>query len=227
MMPTLRNSIRWELAILLLLQASSSQAQVPSPPQEFSADIVRRDASGAANGPVAKLHVSRQKTRIDSVDAPGGFFITDGDAGTAFFVRPAQHVYMDAKQSTPLTQIFVSVDPRDPCRQWQTAARIAGAGYPQDWQCERITSTMIDSHPVIEYQVLSPGHVPSRRWIESALGFPFKSQTGDGSTIALENIRIESQPPSLFSVPPDYRKLDPQALIERIKHSDVWADPGS
>ena len=225
-MPTLRNSIRWELAILLLLQASSSQAQVPSP-QEFSADIVRRDADGAANGPAAKLHVSRQKTRIDGVDPPGGFFITDGGAGTAFFVRPAQHMYMDAKQSTPLTQIFVPVDPRDPCRQWQTAASIAGAADAQDWQCVRITSTTIDGHPVIEYQVLSPGHASSRRWIESGLGFPLKFQAADGSTIALENIRIESQPLSLFSLPQDYRKLDPQALIERIKRSDVWADPGS
>ena len=226
-MPTLRNSIRWELAALLLLQALSSQAQAPSPPQEFSADIVRRDASGAANGPAAKLHVSRQKTRIDSVDASGGFFITDAEAGTALFVRPAQGVYMDAKQSTPLTQIFVPVDPRDPCRQWQTAARIAGADIAEDWQCARITSTTIDNHPVVEYRVLSPGHSPSQRWIESALGFPMRSQAADGSTVALENIRIESQPLSLFSVPPDYRKLDPQALIERIKQSDVWAAPGS
>jgi hypothetical protein len=227
MMPTLRNSIRWELAIMLMLLNLGSQAEAPSPPQEFSADIVRRDAGGAGSGTVAKLHVSRQKTRIDSVDASGGFFITDSDAGTAFFVRPVQHVYMDAKQSTLLTQIFVPVDPQDPCRQWETAARIAGAEIAPDWQCARTGSTMIDNHPVVEYQVLSPGHTMGRRWIGSALGFPVRSQAADGSTLALENIRIESQPLSLFFVPPDYRKLDPQALIERIKHSDVWADPGS
>ncbi len=226
-MPTLRSSIRWELAILPILLNLSSQAQVPLPRQEFSADIVRRGVGGAANGPAATLHVSRQKTRIDSVDASGGFFITDGEAGTAFFVRPAQHVYMDAKQSTPLTQIFVSVDPQDPCRQWQTAARIAGAADAADWQCARTGSTMIDNQPLVEYQVLSPGHILSRRWIESVLGFPVRSQAADGSTFALENIRVESQPLSLFSVPLDYRKLDPQELIERIKHSDVWADSGS
>ncbi|HEV7358759.1 MAG TPA: hypothetical protein VGN99_12265 [Steroidobacteraceae bacterium] len=224
-MPTPRNSKPWELAILLLLPTLGSQAQAPSAP-EFSADIVGHDAGGAANGLAAKLHVSGQKTRTDSVDATDGFFITDGDAGIAFFVRPAQHVYMDAKQSTPLTQIFVPIDPRDPCRQWQTAASLAGAT-AADWQCARIRSTMIDNHPVVEYQVLSPGHTSSQRWIESVLGFPVRSQAADGSTLTLENIRIESQPPSLFFVPPDYRKLDPQALIERIKHSDVWAVPGS
>ena len=86
---------------------------------------------------------------------------------------------------------------------------------------------MIEGHPAVEYQVLSPGHASSQRWMDSILGFAVRSQGSDGSTVALENIRIESQSLSLFSVPPDYRKLDPQALIERIKHSDVWADPGS
>jgi hypothetical protein len=225
-MPTPCRSIRWDLAILLLLPNLNSQAQIPSP-QEFSADIVRLDADGTPNGPAAKLHVSRQKTRIDAVDGSGGYFITDGEAGTAFFVRPAQRVYMDAKESTPLTQIFVQVDPRDPCRQWHTAARVAGAATAEDWHCSRTGSTMIEGHPVVEYQVLSPGHASSQRWMDSILSFPVRSQGSDGSTVALENIRIESQSQSLFSVPPDYRKLDPRALIERIKHSDVWADPGS
>ena len=224
-MPITHRSCRWELAVLLIGSNLSSHAQVSSVPREFSADIVRRDAGGASNGPAAKLHVSRQKTRIDGIDAAGGFFLTDGAAGTAFFVRPAQHVYLDAKQSTPLTQIFVPVDPLDPCPQWQAAAGIAGAVTAEAWQCARLASAMLDGHPVVEYRVLSPRPALSQRWIETALGFPLRLQAEDGSTIALENIRIEAQPPSLFSVPQDYRKLDPQALIEHIKHSDVWAAP--
>jgi hypothetical protein len=226
-MPMPYRSIGWDLAILLILPNICSQAEAPSPPQEFSADIIRRDARGAPHAPVARLYVSRRQTRIDSLEASGGFFITDGETGTAFFVRPAQHMYMDAKQSTTLTQIFVPVDPRDPCPQWQTAARIAGIATVEDWQCVRIGSMMIDNRPVIEFHVFSPGHISSQRWIEPVLGFPVRSQASDGSTVALENIRIEPQPLSLFSIPPDFRKLDPQALIERIKHSDVWADPGS
>jgi hypothetical protein len=31
------------------------------------------------------------------------------------------------------------------------------------------------------------------------------------------------QPTELFALPPGYQHFDPQALIERIKHSDVWA----
>ena len=57
------------------------------------------------------------------------------------------------------------------------------------------------------------------------MDFPVKWQAADGKVFVLENIVLQAQPQSLFSIPPDYRKLDPQALLERIKHSDVWAEP--
>jgi hypothetical protein len=174
-------------------------------PADFSADIVKRDAAGAVLGPPAKLHVSDRKTRIDTPDAAGGFFLTDSAAGTAFFVRSSQRIYMDAKQSTPLTRIFVRVDPIDPCRQWQAAAEIAGASGRDAWRCE----------PIKEAAIIDP-----------VLHFPVKWRNADGGMVALENIHVEAQAPDLFSMPAGYRKLDPGALVERIKHSDVWA-PGN
>jgi hypothetical protein len=65
----------------------------------------------------------------------------------------------------------------------------------------------------------------SLRWIDPVLEFPVKLLAADGTTIALEHIRIEAQPASLFDLPTGFRKLDPRALIERIKHSDAWVDP--
>jgi hypothetical protein len=59
----------------------------------------------------------------------------------------------------------------------------------------------------------------------SSLAFPVKLRAADGTTMALEHIRFETQPASLFTLPPNYRKLEPQALIERVKHSDVWVAP--
>ncbi|HEY2779263.1 MAG TPA: hypothetical protein VGI90_00700 [Steroidobacteraceae bacterium] len=223
-MTTASKSRRWRFPALLVFLIAGPGAAAQSPPQEFSADVVRRDADGSVIGPAAKLRVAGLKTRIDGAEASGGFFITDDEAGTALFVRPAQHIYMDARQSTPLTQIFVPVDLHDPCPQWQMAARIAGAPAGEGWRCALMGSTIIENRQALEYQVHSPGKPGSQRWIESGLGFPVKTRAEDGSTIALENIRIESQPASLFSIPSDYRKLDPQALIERVKHSDVWAE---
>jgi hypothetical protein len=57
---------------------------------------------------------------------PAVFFVLGGP-GTAYFVRPAQKIFMDARQSSQLIQMFVFVDPYDPCTRWRAMAVIAGA----------------------------------------------------------------------------------------------------
>jgi len=65
---------------------------------------------------------------------------------------------------------------------------------------------------------------PARRRLQrAALGFPVTVRTGDGSTVTLEHLERGVQPTQLFTVPAGYRRLDPRALIERMRHSDVWA----
>jgi hypothetical protein len=65
----------------------------------------------------------------------------------------------------------------------------------------------------------------SRRWIDSDLDFPVKLLATDGTTISLEHIVVEAQPADRFAIPPGFRNFDPQALLERIKHSDAWVNP--
>jgi hypothetical protein len=192
---------------------------------QFSADIVSRDAAGAVVGPAARLYVANRRVRIEMAGAHSEFFLIDGDTGTALFVRPAQEVFMDARLSTPLTQVFVPVDPIDPCPQWQAAASNAGPpNTGNGWRCARIDPKAVDGRGSIEYDVVSTGQTASRRWIDRALEFPVKLQSADGTSIALEHIRLEAQPAILFALPRGYRKFEPQALIERIKRSDVWAE---
>jgi hypothetical protein len=50
-------------------------------------------------------------------------------------------------------------------------------------------------------------------------------QYEDGTKIELDSVREASQPAGLFEIPADFRKFDPQQLIERIKQSDVWVEP--
>jgi hypothetical protein len=210
---------------LTLGLASAGPFSQAAPAIEFSADIVNRDAAGLAIGAAAKLYVSNHKARIETPEASAGFLLIDGDAGTAYFVRPAQQVFMDAKQSSRLTQIFVPVDAKDPCRRWQAAA--SNAGVPNDgdeWRCERINDELVGDRRATLFYVASAGSA-SLRWIDSDLEFPIKLLAADSTTIALEHIQIEAQPASLFDLPSGFRKLDPRALIERIKHSDAWVDP--
>ena len=181
---------------LLLLSLLISGAALAAP--EFSADLVSRDAR-------AHIFVANGKVRID---AEAGYYLIDGTA--AIFVRPERRMFVDARQSTLLTRIFLSVDPTNPCPQWQAAARNAGDN--SEWTCERVTAT--------EYNVAG-----TRRWIDAQLQFPVRFRGPDGTTIALEHIQLGTQPASLFTVPADYRKSDPRALIERLKQSDVWVEP--
>jgi hypothetical protein len=215
---------RCSIAVALGLAPALGRAGVgdsaePAPPREFSADIVSRDAAGALLGSSARLYASGRRVRIETPDVPAGFFLIGGDSGNALFVGTTQRVFMDAKQSTRLTQIFVPVDPHDPCPQWRAAAQ--NAGVPSaggDWRCTRAAGAGAG----IEYRVDSPDQNSSLRWIDLRLEFPVKFKAADGVTIALENIRVEAQPANLFAIPAGFRKFDPQGLIDRIKHSDVW-----
>jgi hypothetical protein len=220
---------RRSIALWLTLgMATAGASRGSSPAHEFSADIVSRDADGVSVGTGARLYVANRRVRIETPEASAGFFLIDGAAGTALFVRPAQQLFLDAKQSTRLTQIFVPVDPNDPCRQWQRAAKIAGVpGAGGDWRCGRVDPAIVEGRRTIEYRVTSPDQKSTRAWIDPDLEFPIKVRAADGTTITLEHIRVEAQPASLFAMPSGYRKSDPQALIERIKHSDVWVGPPS
>jgi hypothetical protein len=213
------------LCLALALTGAAAPAESTSA-REFSADITSRDAAGTATGAGARLYAANGKVRIETPEVPAGFFLIDSQAGNSLFVRPAQRIYMDSKQSTRLTQIFVPVDPKHPCPQWRAAAIQAGvtdAG--GEWRCERIHIAIVGGRNIIEYRVVSPQQQSSQRWIDADLGFPVKLQAADGTTVSLENIRIETQPAGLFAVPQGFQKLDPQALINKIKHSDVWVEP--
>jgi hypothetical protein len=228
-MPTSIHSLipRALAALCLPLSLTSLGATAEtSPAYQFSADIVSRDAAGVAVGITARLYAANRQVRIEMSGAQPEFFLIDGDAGRALLVRPTQQLFMDAKQSSSLTQLFVPIDPIDPCPQWQAAAKNAGVtSAGADWRCMRIRGEAADGRGSIEYRVVSPDQKVSRRWIDTRLEFPVKWQTADGTTFSLEHIRQEEQPATLFALPPGYRKFDPQALIERIKHSDVWAEP--
>jgi hypothetical protein len=210
------------LGAALWLAASALSA----PAQQFSADLIRTDAGRAEPRPAGKLNVLNNNVRIETSDIPGGFFLVLGDADAVYFVRPAQKIFMNAKQSSLLTQVLVAVDPNDPCRQWQAAARIAGAAdQSTEWRCERSSDDTVDQHRTIIYQAISPQGRRYLGWINPQLRFPVRLHSEDGAVVELVNIQEAPQLESLFVVPPGYRKFDPQRLIDRIKQSDVWVEP--
>jgi hypothetical protein len=197
----------------------------PAMAQQFSADIVM--ARDGAAVPAGRLWVRDGRVRIETPELPNGFFLVDGAKPSAYFVRPATHIYMDARQSSRLSRLFVAVDPNDPCRRWQAMAELAGLTGQADWRCEQAGQEEIKGRSAEMFRVTSAGSHQFVAWLDRERRFPLRIRTVDGTVIALEHIRDEAQPASLFELTPNFRKFSPEALVDRIKQSDVWVDePG-
>jgi hypothetical protein len=195
----------------------------PAHAQQFSADLVTTHVDGTAVA--SRLRVFNSKVRIETPDFPDGFFLIDGVSRAAYFARPAERIFMEARQSSRLTRLFVPVDLGDACLQWQEMAMLAGVNDRSDpWRCERVGEELLDGRGVVVYRAISSPGRDILGWIDPSLKFPLKIQIQDGTTITVENIHREPQPAQLFEIPSDLRKFDPEALIKRIKQSDVWVD---
>jgi hypothetical protein len=204
----------------LMCDCASAQAQ------QFSADLVATGVDGTATAPAGKVRVLNDKVRIETPDFADGFFLIDGANRAAYFVRPADRIFMDARQSSRLTQMFVAVDPGDPCRQWQIMAKLAGAADAGDpWRCERVGEETLDGRRATAYRAITPAGRDFVGWIDPDLKFPLRIKLADGATIAVQNIQEGPQSAALFEIPAGFGKFDPQALIKRIKQSDVWVEP--
>jgi hypothetical protein len=224
----IENRIAFRLVMLGMMALSCPGAAFARAAQ-FSADLISTNAAGKTAAQSGKIFVANGDVRIEAPDDPAGFFIVQGDRSAAYLMRPAQHLYMDAAQSSLLVQLLVPVDPDDPCRQWQAMAVISGAAAPGgQWHCARLGVAKIDGRDAVRYRATSPQNKSIEGWIDRQLGFPIRFRMADGTRIDLANIQESPQAASLFAVPADYRKFDPRQLIDRIKQSDVWvASPQS
>ena len=210
---------------MLGLVAGLATAGTCAKAQEFSADLVNLDTAGQPVSLNGKVFVSGHRVRIETADVPGGFFLVDCDQDAAYFVRPGQRIYMDAKQSSRLAQLLVPLEPGDPCRTWQAMARIAGAAEEGAWRCSRIGSDPVEGRAALRYAITSPQGRRSDGWIDVRLGFLMRLRDSSGTGLQLAKLTEGPQPASLFELPSAYRKFDPLRLIEQIKKSDVWVEP--
>jgi hypothetical protein len=217
---TLSTNLTLAIATLAALLATGAAASA----QQFSAKLSQRDADGRITE--GRLSVGGDKVRIEAPDLPTGFFVVRGDARAAYFVQPDRRVFMDARQSSVLTEILVPVDPDEPCRQWQAMAEIStSADGGAAWRCERIGAETRDGRATVRYSMTSPRCKHYSGWIDQRLRFVVRIGADDGTTTELLDVREAPQPDSAFEIPAGLHKFDPLQLIELMKHSDVWVDP--
>jgi len=217
---TLPTNARLAIATLAALLATGAAASA----QQFSAELSQRDAGGRITE--GRLSVAGDKVRIEAPDLPSRFFIVRGDAKVAYLVQPDRRLFMDARQSSLLTEILVPVDPNAPCPQWQAMAEISGsADGGAAWHCDRIGAETRDNRATVRYSMTSPRGKHYSGWIDSRLRFVVRIEADDGTATELVNVREAPQPDSAFEIPAGLHKFDPRQLLELVKHSDVWVDP--
>jgi hypothetical protein len=208
------------LAVVSVLLCGQTPAQTPP----FSADLVVKQGS-AAPAPAGRLFVLDDKVRIETPELADGFFLTDGAKPSAYFVRPAVRIYMDARRSSRLTSLFAPVDPVDPCRQWQALARLADPADTDDWRCEPLGEHTIGDRRTIAYRAVLANREQFTGWIDPVRKFPVRIKMADDAVITAENVRDEAQPSQSWEIPSNFRKFDPESLLRQIKQSDVWVAP--
>ena len=202
------------------------QEVVQEAAREFAATLATAGTEDLANGTPGRIHVSGDKVRLETPELRDGYFVFDGRPNTAYFVRPALHTFMDARQSSVLAQIFVPLDPDNPCERWQAMAKLSGAAANGTaWQCERTGDETIDGRTTTTWRAVSPQQRTYAAWIDRELKIPLRVDTNFGTRFSLTDIVPGPQPDSLFRIPPNFQKFDPQGLIDRIKQSDVWVEP--
>jgi hypothetical protein len=212
-----------EIVAVLLRGALNGITQAQA--QSFSADLVAVDADGR-DGKSGKVLVDAGKVRIDAPELPQGFFILEPSLKVSYFVRPSQFVFMDAKQSSQLTQLLVPVDPDAPCARWQMMAKVADIpDSSRTWRCERLGEEVVDGRATLKYRAVSPKGATITAWIDPELKFLLRFRGQDGSGIDIKTIELGPQDKSLFEISAEYDKFDPKELIERVKQSDVWVEP--
>ena len=192
--------------------------------QEFSADLVVVKPGSDTPAPAGWVSIAGHKMRLETPDLANGFFLVDEERPAAWFVRPAARMFMEARQSSPLTRMFVPVDPVDPCKQWQAMAAVAGMAGQGDWRCERGGDEKIGARDTTRYLVVSGAGQQFSGWVDAAHKFPIRIALPDGTVFTAENIRDEPQSADLFDMPVGLARFDPRELIERVKQSDVWVD---
>lgn len=204
----------------------ASAREIARAPHAFSADLVVTKAGDQARSQRGRVYVLQDKVRIETPEFAGNFFIVDGEREAAWYVRPRQWIFMDAKQSSLLTRVFVAVEPSDPCREWQVMESVAGVeDTAGEWRCDRVGRDTVDGRAALKYSVMSRQNRRSYRWIDPEHRFPIRLETEDGTVVAVQHIVDAPQPVTLFAIPAVYKKFDPLQLIQQLMDSDVMVKP--
>ena len=163
-------------------------------PQEMSMTVV---SSFSGRSSKSKLYMKADKVRMESDIARGSYTISRRDLKKVWMVMPETKSYMEitqSKEETPLPEEKVK---------GEVSRKVVG-------------SETVDGHPCTKYEVtakVDDKTMTSYQWLATDINFPVKAAAVDGSwAVEYKDIKLGSQPDSLFDLPAGYQKMSMPAM---------------
>jgi hypothetical protein len=182
-----------QLAFFCGVLFGSRGARAQSSPRDFSADVIHAVLKKVTN---EKVYSSEKAVRVEKEEkGKQSISIMRLDHKAAYVLMPAQKTYMDMGSLGEGSM--------------ELATSVAGAKV----QREPLGSEQVGAYHCDKYRVQTTyeGRVyTSLEWDAKELnGFPVKQGDEKGQwSKEYQNVRLGPQDPSLFEIPPDYKKLD-------------------
>jgi outer membrane lipoprotein-sorting protein len=170
-------------------EKAKGEAITAKMPQEMSTTVV--SSVGGHAGKV-KLYMKADRMRMESDAAAGAYTIVRRDLKKMWMVMPSTKSYMEmaeVKEDVPVPEEKVK---------GEVSRKVVG-------------SDTVDGHPCTKYEVtakVGEKAVTSYQWWATDINFPIKAAALDGSwNVEYKDIKIGSQPDSLFELPAGYQKM--------------------
>jgi hypothetical protein len=198
-----RTRINFLLCTVSLAAAPALAWQVPKP-QPFSADYTAQTTAAGGRSVTGKIYVSSPKIRIEAnTGGRAATVISDQVTQISEILMPQQNMYMEihVNQDNPMLRgvtLPPNVDPNHPCSANAT--------------CENVGTETVNGRTCDKW-VTTDTKGTSTAWIDQKLHFPIKAQNANGAVWQVTNIKEGPPDPSLFEVPPGYRKFDMPAAM--------------
>jgi hypothetical protein len=206
-----RTKLAFRLSCVLFLSLNC----FPAIAQQFSADMVRLKPEGAV---ASKVVVLGDRVRLDlagPVQEHNATVILNLTQNKGFMIIPDNKSYvpLPAGPASAAMPFFEPANPENACPAWEKATDKPGT-------CTKIGDDTLAGRPSVKYKGTSGNGDTGFLWIDRRLNFVVKWQ-GQRSSAELRNIQEGPQSPTMFEIPTDYEKVDPQA--ERAKSAKAKA----
>jgi outer membrane lipoprotein-sorting protein len=134
--------------------------------------------------------------------------ISDARKGVAWMLNPERKEYVEFKApapgasgaGSPPARMPLPDEPTHPCQQKDAALK-----------CTRLGSETLEGRQTDQWEFVATQGEESYRtvmWIDQRLRIPVRMEGPGGAASELRDIREGPQPPELFSIPADYKRIE-------------------